>query len=430
MRSEDGQELLAVPDVLEHLEDVADVPVERVPERDRLGERVLVAEGDGDDRVERDEEEDRQPDDAREREQAPDPARAAPSTGLELRPGVVPVALALDGQLRAAPGWPRTGRGGRPPARASSGSGPRLISALRVDVLLRRRVAVEVDEVVVGVLLVEDEVEELVRERRALRAPRRCRRSRSARRRSRRAPRTRARRRHALGHVVEGAAEEVARPRVVEHRLALGQRLVVGDRDLRGCRCRSAAEVLACALSTISSSSVLRSGRTPSRIASRCIGMLSASRWSSRIPTLPRYACDCQKMSHGTSMPGDVLLDLVVAPADPVHPDDVRDRVARAAVVERVGQLGPDVLLEVRQVGVVERLEQLLRDQVDDVRAAQADDEVEVDRAGRELRDRLVGRVVGRDLDLAVELLLELLDRRRVDVVGVVEDPQRAGSRA
>ena len=123
----------------------------------------------------------------------------------------------------------------------------------------------------------------------------------------------------------------------------------------------------------------------------------------------------------------DVLLDLVVAPADPVHPDDVRDRVARAAVVERVGQLGPDVLLEVGQVGVVERLEQLARDQVDDVRAAQAHDQVEAHRPGRELRDRLVGRVVGRDLDLRVELLLELLDRRRVDVVGVVVDPQRAG---
>ena len=73
----DGQELVAVPDVLQHLEHVADVPVQRVPERDGLGQRVLVAEGDGQDRVEGDEEEDGQPRDAGQREQPPGPARAA-----------------------------------------------------------------------------------------------------------------------------------------------------------------------------------------------------------------------------------------------------------------------------------------------------------------------------------------------------------------
>jgi hypothetical protein len=119
----------------------------------------------------------------------------------------------------------------------------------------------------------------------------------------------------------------------------------------------------------------------------------------------------------------DVLLELVVAPADPVHPDDVRDGVVRAAVVEGICDLGPDVLLEVRQVGVAERLQQPAREQVDDVRAGQAHDQVEGHRAGRDLRDRLVGRVVGRDLHLGAELLLELLDRVRVDVVGVVVDP-------
>ena len=122
---------------------------------------------------------------------------------------------------------------------------------------------------------------------------------------------------------------------------------------------------------------------------------------------------------------GDVRLDLVVPPADAVHPDDVGHGVTAAAVVEGVRQLRPDVLGEVRQVGVVERLQELLGDQVDDVRAAQADDHVERDGAGRELGDRLVGRVVGGDLDRGSELLLELLDRHRVDVVGVVVDPQR-----
>ena len=80
-------------------EHVADVPVERVPERHRLRERVLVAERDGDDGVEGEQEEDGQPRDAGEREQPPRPARAHPSAGLELRPGLVPVALARHAQL-------------------------------------------------------------------------------------------------------------------------------------------------------------------------------------------------------------------------------------------------------------------------------------------------------------------------------------------
>ena len=53
----------------------------------------------------------------------------------------------------------------------------------------------------------------------------------------------------------------------------------------------------------IAASSVLRSGITPVRIASRCIGIASASRSSSRIPTLPVQGFDSQKMSHGTFMP-------------------------------------------------------------------------------------------------------------------------------
>ena len=97
---EDCEELLAVPDVLERLEHVADVPVERIPERDRLRERVLVPEGDGYHRIEGEQEEDRQPEDAREREQPPGPARCHGSAGLELRPGLVPVLLAGHAQLQ------------------------------------------------------------------------------------------------------------------------------------------------------------------------------------------------------------------------------------------------------------------------------------------------------------------------------------------
>ena len=141
---------------------------------------------------------------------------------------------------------------------------------------------------------------------------------------------------------------------------------------------------------------------------------------------MPRYCSRLPEDVPGHVHRGDVLRDLVVAPADPVRPDDVRHRVPAAAVVERVLQLGPDVLLEVRQVRVVERLEQLLGDQVDDVRAREPDDQVEGDRAGGELRDRLVGGVVGRDLHLAAGELLELLDQARIEVVGVVVDPERA----
>ena len=79
---------------------VADVPLERVPERHGLGQRVLVAERDGDHRVEGDEEEQRQPRHAREGEQAPGPARLHASTRPELRPGLIPGALAGDAQLQ------------------------------------------------------------------------------------------------------------------------------------------------------------------------------------------------------------------------------------------------------------------------------------------------------------------------------------------
>ena len=50
-------------------EHVADVPLERVPVRDRLGERVLVPERDSDDDVQREQEEDRQPGDPGKREE-------------------------------------------------------------------------------------------------------------------------------------------------------------------------------------------------------------------------------------------------------------------------------------------------------------------------------------------------------------------------
>ena len=227
----DGPERPAVQEVVEHVDDVADVPVERVPVRDRLRQRVLVAERDGQHRVERAQEEDREPDDAREGHQAPGPARAhQPALNFDQASSQKrwPVTLSWSSSWLAA-NW--------------SGPHDRLLEGLRdqalldqrlgVDPVLRRRVAGEVDEVVVGVLLVEHEVDERVREHGSLRRP----------------PDAEEvvlddavlvrppERQHvgldALRQVVEGRREQVPRPRLVQHRLALGQRLVVGDRDLR-----------------------------------------------------------------------------------------------------------------------------------------------------------------------------------------------------
>ena len=71
---EDREERAALPDVAQRLDQVADVPVERVPERHGLVERVLVAEGNAEHRVHGDQEEDREPHDAGSGEHAPDPA--------------------------------------------------------------------------------------------------------------------------------------------------------------------------------------------------------------------------------------------------------------------------------------------------------------------------------------------------------------------
>ncbi len=72
----DGPERPTAEEVVQRVEGVAHVPVQRVPVRDRLRERVLVPERHGHDGVERAQEEHREPDDAREGHQAPEPARA------------------------------------------------------------------------------------------------------------------------------------------------------------------------------------------------------------------------------------------------------------------------------------------------------------------------------------------------------------------
>ncbi len=128
----------------------------------------------------------------------------------------------------------------------------------------------------------------------------------------------------------------------------------------------------------------------------------------------------------GVGHRGDVLGDLVVAPADAGRVDGVGHGVAPLAVVPGVGERGPDVG-DVRDVGVVAGPDQLGRHHLGDLVIAG-----EVDVVGGlarpDLGQRLVGVVERRDRDLDVVglvLLLERLDDLRADVVGVVVELER-----
>ena len=208
---------------------------------------------------------------------------------------------------------------------------------------------------------------------------------------------------------------------MMEPGLGLGQGLVVRDRDLDGTDVGELREVAACLLDHggVLGVDVWADAR-PQRVAlhrhAERIALVVEDRHLA--PVGLRVPEDVPWHVHRS----DVLADLVVAPADPVGPRDVGRREAAAAVVGGVLELRPDVPLEVGKVRMVERLQQLLGDEVDDVRAREADDDVEADGTGRELRDRLVRGVVRRDLDLDSVPLLETLEYDRVEIVGVVVD--------
>src|SRR5215218_6583812 len=114
----------------------------------------------------------------------------------------------------------------------------------------------------------------------------------------------------------------------------------------------------------------------------------------------------------------------VRSPADAGQVDGVWDGVARPLVVVGVGEHRPDILFQVRQVVVVEGLQQLPCHELryDLVRR---DEHVEVDLAGPQLPGRLLEVVEGRELDLDAELLLEVLEHARVDVIRPVVQAQR-----
>src|SRR5215217_6422839 len=114
----------------------------------------------------------------------------------------------------------------------------------------------------------------------------------------------------------------------------------------------------------------------------------------------------------------------VRSPADAGQVDGVWDGVARPLVVVGVGEHRPDILFQVRQVVVVEGLQQLPCHELryDLVRR---DEHVEVDLAGPQLPGRLLEVVEGSELDLDIELLLEILEYARVDIIRPVVKAQR-----
>src|SRR5215212_4182108 len=114
----------------------------------------------------------------------------------------------------------------------------------------------------------------------------------------------------------------------------------------------------------------------------------------------------------------------VRSPADAGQVDGVWDGVARPLVVVGVGEHRPDILFQVRQVVVVEGLQQLPCHELryDLVRR---DEHVEVDLAGPQLPGRLLEVVEGSELDLDIELLLEILEHARVDIIRPVVKAQR-----
>ena len=148
------------------------------------------------------------------------------------------------------------------------------------------------------------------------------------------------------------------------------------------------------------------------------------SRFSERSATLPLYAWDSQKMSHGWFMPAMSCFDLVGPPCDAGGVDGVGNGVARLAVVERVDELRPDVLLEVRDVVEVERLDQLAGNA--DIERVRRDlHHVGRDRSGGKPLESGVDVVERRVLDFDAVLGPEIREDLLVEVGGIVEDGER-----
>src|ERR671926_317728 len=91
---EDVPQDVAGDEQVQHVADPAGVPVERVPGRDAAQQdRVDATEGEGEDRVEREQEQDQEPDDTREGREGPEAAWVHLRPGLEGRVPVLPERL-------------------------------------------------------------------------------------------------------------------------------------------------------------------------------------------------------------------------------------------------------------------------------------------------------------------------------------------------
>ena len=126
---------------------------------------------------------------------------------------------------------------------------------------------------------------------------------------------------------------------------------------------------------------------------------------------------------------GDVLADLVGAPADARRVDGVGHRVLRAHVIERALQRVPDIGRQIGDVAVVDRLDQLAGHGLGQAVRGDIDD-IGPDRMGRLLGDGLVLAVIGGELHVDAMGLAELVHQPLVDVVGIdIDDEIAAGFR-
>jgi hypothetical protein len=227
----------------------------------------------------------------------------------------------------------------------------------------------------------------------------------------------------ALGQVGDDRRDHVARPALVQEHAPGRDRLVIGDRDLHADLAVELLEVGAGAIEQV-------------RVLGVEVGHPAAHERHAR--RLARVVEDRDlaaiflglRAPEGVPRPVElarVEVEQVVAPGDPGGVGDVGHRVARADVVERAVQLGPDVLLEVGDQLVVERLQQPAADQAREL-IGRREDHVELQAPGAELRERLVEGVERGHPDAHVLLFAEGLEHLGVEVVGVVVDVQLAAA--
>ena len=225
-------------------------------------------------------------------------------------------------------------------------------------------------------------------------------------------------RRRSLREVVDVARDHVPRPRLVEPTRPLRDRLVLEVVHLDVADAVELLEVGHCLV------------HEPGILGVDVRDPLAQERHADRLPVLGeerhlalvrlRLPEDVPRLVHA----GDVLFDLVRPPCDAGGVDGVGNGVARLAIVERVDELRPDVLLEVRDVVEVERLDQLAGNA--DIERVRRDlHHVGRDRSGGKPLESGVDVVERRVLDFDVVLGPELREELLVEVGGIVVDGER-----